>query len=230
MSGQAAMAGQAAASGQAAALGQAASPRVDPAAGSSAAQAFAAFVAGTGIVAPVPADPLAVLQGLGRAFRAVVSGLRRTMIARAAVKGEFRIDQTVIRESGNNPLKFSANDDDAVAALLGTFRHSDMSAEWAIGEAMRDIRLHELAVATAMQQAVRDVLAGLAPAKVEKRAGSGALDMLPWRKAARRWQEYEALHRETVQGMTDDFDLVFGTSFMRAYERAMSELSAQQRE
>jgi type VI secretion system protein ImpI/type VI secretion system protein len=171
-----------------------------------------------------------VLQGLGRAFRAVVSGLRRTMIARAAVKGEFRIDQTVIRESGNNPLKFSANDDDAVAALLGTGRHSDMSAERAIGEAMRDIRLHELAVATAMQQAVRDVLAGLAPSKVERRADSGALDALPWRKAARRWQAYQTLHRETVQGMTDDFDRVFGTSFMRAYERAMSELSAQQRE
>jgi hypothetical protein len=27
--------------------------------------------------------------------------------------------------------------------------------------------------------------------------------------------------------MTDDFDRVFGTSFMRAYERAMRELSEQ---
>jgi type VI secretion system FHA domain protein len=206
------------------------SSHADAAGGDVAAQGFAAFAFGAGITTPAPADPLAALQGLGRAFRAVVSGLRRTMIARAAVKGEFRIDQTVIQESGNNPLKFSADDDDALAALLGTGRRTDMTAERAVGEAMRDIRLHELAVATAMQQAVRDMLAGLAPAKAERRADKRALDVLPWRAAARRWQAYEALHRETVQGMTDDFDRVFGTSFMRAYERAMSELSAQQSE
>jgi type VI secretion system FHA domain protein len=198
-----------------------------PADAAAAQQAFAAFIAGAGIAAPAPADPLAVLHGLGRAFRSVVSGLRGTMIARAAVKGEFRIGQTVIRAGGNNPLKFSADDDDALAALLGISRHSDMTAERAIGEAMRDIRLHELAVATAMQQAVRDMLAALAPAQVAGRAREGALDALPWKQEAGRWRAYEALHREVVQGMTDDFDRVFGTSFMRAYERAMRELSEQ---
>jgi type VI secretion system FHA domain protein len=188
-------------------------------------QAFAAFTAGAGIAAPAPSDPLAVLHGLGRAFRSVVSGLRGTMIARAAVKGEFRIGQTVIRAGGNNPLKFSADDDDALAALLGISRHSDMTAERAIGEAMRDIRLHELAVATAMQQAVRDMLAALAPAQVARRARDGVLDALPWKQDANRWRAYQALHQEVAQGMTDDFDRVFGTSFMRAYERAMRELS-----
>jgi type VI secretion system FHA domain protein len=201
--------------------------RAGPADAAAAQQAFAAFTAGAGIAAHAPADPLAVLHGLGRAFRSVVSGLRGTMIARAAVKGEFRIGQTVIRAGGNNPLKFSADDDDALAALLGVSRHSDMTAERAIGEAMRDIRLHELAVATAMQQAVRDMLAALAPAQVARRAREGVLDALPWKQEARRWQAYEALHREIVQGMTDDFDRVFGTSFMRAYERAMRELSEQ---
>jgi type VI secretion system protein ImpI/type VI secretion system protein len=198
-----------------------------PADAAAAQQAFAAFTAGAGIAVPAPADPLAVLHGLGRSFRSVVSGLRGTMIARAAVKGEFRIGQTVIRAGGNNPLKFSADDDDALAALLGISRHSDMTAERAIGEAMRDIRLHELAVATAMQQAVRDMLAALAPAQVARRAREGVLDALPWKQGANRWQAYEALHREVVQGMTDDFDRVFGTSFMRAYERAMRELSEQ---
>ena len=193
-------------------------------------QAFAAFAEGAGITAAAPADPLALLHGLGRAFRAVVSGLRRTMIARAAIKGEFRIDQTVIQAAGNNPLKFSADDDDALAALLGVGRRSDMSAERAVSEAMRDIRLHELAMATAMQHAVRDMLAGLSPMQVTRRTSQGAFDFLPGRRAKRRWQAYEQLHSETVQALTDDFDSVFGTSFMRAYERAMSELAAQHNE
>lgn len=193
-------------------------------------QAFAAFAAGAGITAPPPADPLAVLNGLGAAFRAFVGGLRRIMIARAAIKGEFRIDQTMIQAIGNNPLKFSADDQDAMAALLGVGRRIEMSAEHAVGEAMRDIRLHELAMATAMQQAVRDLIAGLAPERVADRSPAGALDFLPWRRAARRWEAYRALHRATAQALTDDFDNLFGTSFMRAYERAMSEISAESAE
>jgi len=66
-----------------------------------------------------PADPAAALEALGAAFRALVSGLRLALIARSAIKGEFRIEQTVIRSRGNNPLKFSADDDDALLALLG---------------------------------------------------------------------------------------------------------------
>jgi len=193
-------------------------------------QAFAAFAAGAGITAPPPADPLAVLNGLGAAFRAFVGGLRRIMIARAAIKGEFRIDQTMIQAIGNNPLKFSADDQDAMAALLGVGRRIEMSPERAVGEAMRDIRLHELAMATAMQQAVRDLIAGLGPERVADRTPAGALDFLPWSRAARRWQAYQAFHRATAQALTDDFDNLFGTSFMRAYERAMSEISAESAE
>jgi type VI secretion system FHA domain protein len=207
-------------------------PQTAPGAADAAAgtQAFAAFAAGAGIDAPAAADPMAALHALGRAFRAVVRGLRRTMIARAAVKGEFRIEQTMIRERGNNPLKFSADDDDALTVLIGTGRRSEMTAERAVDEAMRDIRLHELAVATAMQQAVRDLLGRLDPAQIERRAGGGGLDFLFNRGAVRRWRVYEALHRETAHGLTDDFDRVFGTAFMRAYERAMSELAEQQGE
>jgi type VI secretion system FHA domain protein len=190
-------------------------------------EAFAAFAAGAGVTSTAqPADPLAVLTSLGAAFRAFVGGLRRVMIARAAIKGEFRIDQTMIQAVGNNPLKFSADDEDAMTALLGVGRRIDMSAERAVSEAMRDIRTHELAMTTAMQQAVRDLLAGLAPDKVTDRAATGAFDFLPGRRAARQWEAYRTLHRTTTQALTDDFDNLFGTSFMRAYERAMTEIAA----
>jgi type VI secretion system protein ImpI/type VI secretion system protein len=191
-------------------------------------QAFAAFAAGAGITTGVPADPLAVLNGLGAAFRAFVSGLRRIMIARAAIKGEFRIDQTMIQATGNNPLKFSADDQDAMMALLGVGRPVDMSPERAVSEAMRDARLHELAMATAMQQAVRDLIAGLGPARVADRTAADVLDFLPWRRAARQWEAYQSLHHATAQALTEDFDNLFGKSFMRAYERAMSEIDVEQ--
>jgi type VI secretion system FHA domain protein len=194
----------------------------------SGALAFAAFAAGAGIAAAgTPKDPLAVLGSLGAAFRAFVGGLRRVMIARAAIKGEFRIDQTMIQAIGNNPLKFSADDQDAMTALMGVGRRIDMSPDHAVSEAMRDIRLHELAMATAMQQAVRDLIAGLAPERVADRSAAGPFDFLPGRRATRQWEAYRSLHRATAQALTDDFDNLFGTSYMRAYERAMSEISAE---
>ena len=67
----------------------------------------------------------------------------------------------MIQARGNNPLKFSADDDDALAALLGVGRHADMAAHEAVTDALRDIRLHELASMAAMQSAVRAVLNGL---------------------------------------------------------------------
>ena len=104
------------------------------------------------------------MQALGAAFRAMVSGLRQALIARAEIKGEFRIEQTMIRSRGNNPLKFSADDEDALAALLGTGRRSEMSPAEAVSDALRDMRLHELATVAAMQAAVRELLAQFDPA------------------------------------------------------------------
>jgi type VI secretion system FHA domain protein len=194
-------------------------------------EAFAAFLDGAGVSAAAPEDVPAALRELGRAFRAMVIGLRRMVITRAAIKSEFRIDRTMIRPVGNNPLKFSADDDDALRALLGRARPGDMPAERAVGEAMRDMRLHELAVTTAMQQAARDLLAALAPEPPAHDLRPGSLDKFPGaatRRKARLWDAYAVLHARTVRALDDDFDSVFGKSFVRAYERVMAELRVQE--
>lgn len=191
---------------------------------------FAAFAAGARIAGTPAGDPRATLAALGAAFRAVVSGLRRTMIARATIKGEFRIEQTMIRAAGNNPLKFSADDDDALAALLGIGRQLGMSPGQAITEALRDMRWHELAVASAMQQAVRDVLSELEPERVMREVPSGMLQRLSGASERRAWQRYAALHARTMRALADDFDSVFGKSFVRAYEAALADIAAQDAE
>ena len=72
---------------------------------------LAAFFKGARLNAAAPSDPAAMMTALGKAFRATVAGVRATLIARATIKSEFRIDQTMIQARGNNPLKFSADDD-----------------------------------------------------------------------------------------------------------------------
>ena len=191
---------------------------------------LAAFLEGVGLPDTRPNDPIATMLALGKAFRTLVAGLRAVLIARAAIKSEFRIGQTVIRAQGNNPLKFSAGDDDALTALLGAGRRTDMAPQDAVADALRDIRLHELASMAAMQAAVRTMLDGLDPAKLRASAEQGGgMTLLPAQKKARAWDAYEALHTRTVQALADDFDSVFGKAFARAYERALDEVSAKER-
>jgi type VI secretion system FHA domain protein len=190
---------------------------------------FAAFAAGAGISNAVPTNAKEIMHTLGAAFRAMVHGLRKTIIARAMVKSEFRIDRTMIRASGNNPLKFSADDDDALAALLGIGRQGGMSAEHAIAETLLEIRLHELATAAAMQSAVRGLLTELAPERMLRSVRRSKLDDLLGRQKHAAWDAYVARHAEVQQALTDDFDSVFGKAFARAYELALASISERER-
>jgi type VI secretion system protein ImpI/type VI secretion system protein len=188
-----------------------------------------AFLRGVGVADLRPSgDPAAAMEALGRAFRALVSGLRRALMARAAVKREFRLEQTMLRSQGNNPLKFSADDEDALRALLGAGRRTEMNAADAVADALRDVRLHELATVVAMQSAVRALLAELDPAKLRRTAERGGLDFVPMQRKAGAWDAFEALHARITHALSDDFDSVFGKNFARAYERALTEVSAKE--
>jgi len=136
----------------------------------------------------------------------------------------------LIRARGNNPLKFAANDDDAMSALLGAGRHTDMAPAKAVTDSLRDIRLHELASIAAMQSAVRALLRSLGPDKVRASLEPGSSrSMVPNQKKARAWDAYEALHARISQALSDDFDSVFGKAFARAYEEALDDLTAKDR-
>ena len=189
---------------------------------------LAAFLRGAGMEDARPADAEAAMEKLGAAFRAVVAGLRQTLIARAAIKGEFRIEQTMIRARGNNPLKFSAGDDDALAALLGAGRRTEMTPAAAVGEALDDIRLHELATMAAMQTAVRALIERFDPAPL-RAEGERSGGMLGAQKRARAFELFEKLHGDITGALADDFDSVFGKTFARAYEQALREVGGKAR-
>ena len=187
---------------------------------------IAAFLRGVALSDAKLTDPEKTLERIGAAVRASVTGLRQTLMARASIKDEFRIEQTMIRPSGNNPLKFSLDDDDALATLLGIGRRGGMPADEAIAEAFDDLRMHELATISAMQAAVRVLLAQFAPEIIEQKAGGGGLQIHPAQKKAKAWDAFGQLHKSVTQALSDDFDSVFGKAFARAYEQAIEKLTA----
>jgi predicted component of type VI protein secretion system len=185
---------------------------------------FQAFLRGAKLPPAVPEDAQASMERLGAAFRAAVVGIRHTLSARTAVKDEFRIEQTMIRARGNNPLKFAASDDDATATLAGVGRRTEMPAAAAMTDALRDIHLHEIATMAAMQTAVRALLRQLDPAPLREEAErSGGL--LPAQRRARAFELYEKRYDDIRNALSDDFDRVFGRAFAEAYAEAMQAAS-----
>jgi type VI secretion system protein ImpI/type VI secretion system protein len=184
---------------------------------------LAAFMHGAGMADARPADPAKALHDAGAAFRAFVRGLREVLVARAEIKSAFRIDQTMVRSRRNNPLKFAAGDDDALAALLGTGRRTDMSAAEAVDGALADIRRHELATMAAMQEAMRELLDRLDPAKFRAAAQGG---LLPAQRTARAFEAYEAEFGKLRETLGEKLDDAFGRAFAVAYERVVADLQS----
>jgi type VI secretion system FHA domain protein len=179
---------------------------------------------GAGLPDLAPKDPVAAMRNAGAAFRAFVTGLRELLIVRAEVKDTLGIDKTYIRARDNNPLKFSAGDDDALTALLGTGRRVSMAPAVAVAEALRDIRIHEQATLPAMQAAVRALLTRLDPEKI--RAGVEGGIALPAQRRARAWEQYETDYARLTAALADEFDAVFGRRFSEEYQRMVADLRA----
>ena len=89
------------------------------------------------------------------------------------------------------------------------------------------LRMHELATVSAMQAAVRVLLAQFEPEAVERKAGERRVADSPCAKeGARHGRPSCSSTRSVTQALSDDFDSVFGKAFARAYEQAIDKLTA----
>lgn len=190
--------------------------------GTDARATLAAFLEGAGMSSHRidDRDPEAAMRAAGAIFRAMADGIREILLSRAAIKGEMRITQTMIRARGNNGLKFSATPEDAVAALLTPDRAGYMNPLAATREAFSDIKSHELAMVAGMQSALLALLRRFDPVTLEERLTAGPLDaVLPHARKARYWDAFKQTYGEISREAEDDFQSVFGRSFAEAYKR-----------
>jgi len=131
------------------------------------------------------------------------------------VKREFRIEQTMLHTKENNPLKFAASDEQALAALLDPRTRSLQAMQ----ESIDDLTSHQVAVLAATQSAARALLQRLEPSALEAE-DTGGRKFLDSREK-RLWETYKRRHAKLLEQFEDDFESAFGTAFARAYEQAV---------
>jgi type VI secretion system FHA domain protein len=189
---------------------------------------LAAFLEGAGVPAlnlDPGTDPHTALRAAGEVFHAMVEGLREVLMSRAAVKQEFRTEQTMLGPCDNNPLKFSITAEDAVAALLRPGRRGYQPPLVATREAFADLKSHELAVMAGAQTALVGLLRRINPAVMEEqqRTGPGCA-LLPVARKARCWELFRTTYKDIARAAEDDFQSAFGRDFARAYEAQARQL------
>jgi type VI secretion system protein ImpI len=171
-------------------------------------------------------------RSFGQILRIVVSGVMDVLQARQRIKEEFRMRTTTFKPKENNPLKFSANVDDALHNLLVKRNAAFHEPVRAFEDAFDDVRNHQMAMLAGVRAAFEAMLGEFDPDRLQeefdRQPRKGALISMPAKM--RYWEMY----REKVHGIVKDADTsfreLFGDEFARAYEEQLERLKSHDRD
>lgn len=178
-----------------------------------------------GLAAPAltDAEAEALFRQTGRLLRMLTDGLMEVLKTRSTLKSEFRLSQTIVQSAENNPLKFCVNADQALAQLFIDKRAGFMAPEASFGEALTDVKQHQLAVVAGMRAAFDCLLGKFDPDTIET-ARVAAGKKRGGLFADKQWDFYREYHEHFKANAGDDFRGIFGEDFVRAYEAQIQRL------
>jgi type VI secretion system FHA domain protein len=188
--------------------------------------ALAEVLTGAGVPGAVVTPELA--RHFGEILRVVVAGVMDVLQARQRIKDEFRIRVTTFKASQNNPLKFSANVDDALHNLLVKRNQAYLGPVNAFEDAFDDIRNHQMAMLAGVRVAFEAMLNEFNPVRLQEefdRQAKGSI--VPGR--LRYWDLYRDKFSDMVSDADASFRELFGEEFAKAYEEQLERLKAQAR-
>ena len=167
-------------------------------------------------------------QVLGEVVRASVSGVMEVLRTRERMKDELRMRGTTFKAANNNPLKFSANVDDAFHNLLVKRNPAYLAPADAFDDAFKDVRDHQTAFLLAMRLAFESMLAQFDPSRLQEQFDrhlkKGSILGVPAK--LRYWDLFREHYGEIVKDAEASFRDLFAEEFAKAYEEQLARLKA----
>jgi type VI secretion system protein ImpI len=166
-------------------------------------------------------DPAEFAQQLGVVLRIVVENLMQLLSARAQAKRLARSsNHTVVQATENNPLKFAHSANEAMRIMLGPATQSYLNPQRAIEQSFEDLKNHQLKTYSAMQHALRMLMADLEPQAIEQDSESvRGIARLLTSRGGRLWEAYRSRWDAKVgrsgNGPVDAFMLYFAEYYER---------------
>jgi len=190
---------------------------------------FAAMLTAAGIDAARVTPELAAQ--FGQILRVVVAGLMDVLRARERIKDEFRMRMTTFKQVDNNPLKFSANVEDALHNLLVKRNAAYLGPVEAFEDAFQDLRNHQMAMLAGMRVAYDAMLKEFQPEQLQedfdRQLKSGSF--LSGLAKMKYWELYRNRFHDMVKDADSSFRNLFGDEFAKAYEEQLVRLKTLKR-
>ena len=167
-------------------------------------------------------------QTFGTVLRIAVGGLMEALRARERAKDDMRLRGTTFKPAHNNPLKFSANVDDAFHNMLVKHNPAYLSPPEAFDDALRDVRDHQAAIVAATRLAFESTLAQFDPTRMQdefdRQMKKGSILGVPAK--LRYWDLFRDKYGELAKDSENAFRTLFGEEFAKAYEEQLERLQS----
>ena len=168
---------------------------------------------------------------IGDLMPVIINGMMQVLRARASIKNEFRMNVTTIQPVENNPLKFSADVQEAIEALFTRKSSAYMGPVQAFQEGFDGIGEHQVAIIAGIRAAFKSMMDRFNPESLERQfekqnKGVG----LPGMKKSKYWTNYAEYYNSFIDNMENTFQYLFGDEFVQAYEDQLRRLAVERKQ
>jgi len=172
-------------------------------------------------------DPNQLAEHIGNVLNRSVNSMMLLLRSRDELKNTMRAQLTLLAPNDNNPLRFSVSAEDSLGKLLRPSAVNGFTdANTALDQALRDIKIHQMAMLEATRSALNIVLSHFDPETLANtmRENNPLAANMPLAREAKLWEEFKARYNEIKDDAMEDFSDIFGRELRKAYERSVSEL------
>jgi len=165
-------------------------------------------------------DPAELAAEIGQLIRMFTENTRQLLEARQQAKRLTRSsNQTMVQALNNNPLKFAPTAEDAMRIMFGPPTRSYLDARRAFGQSFDDLKSHQVKTFSAMQHALKQLLADFDPDVIDKSSrGDSGLASIFGSRSARLWDIYLARWQARTQSNEDGMLNAFMNYFAEYYD------------
>jgi type VI secretion system protein ImpI len=170
-------------------------------------------------------DPLALADDIGHVLRLMAQNLAQMLSSRSETKSLMRSsNRTMIQALENNPLKFTATPEEALAIMLGPSTRNYLDARTTVERSFADLKAHQMQTYGAMQGALEALFEDLSPEKIDASVEADrGLGALVGSRKAKLWDTYverwRAKTKRSDGRLSEAFMLLFAESYDRLFQR-----------
>lgn len=185
-------------------------------------QALRAFLQELGVEPSqlIGQNKVEVMRVAGVVMRTLTEGMMGVLSARDSVKSQFDMDRTQVKQSKNNPLKFSSSPQEAMAKML-TQEIGYLDPVTSANEAVTDAKAHQVAMVSGLNSAIEATIAAFDPQVLESEFNVG----FSLSKNAKLWDLYVDRFNKIAKSAQNDSSNIFTEQFKDHYQEQVLKIT-----